>query len=243
MRSCRTCAAAFMIAVPLILHGVAAGGVTLIGVGAVSAVTSLMRLESDVELFRGDLLERRLDALAELGFAGEDGDRAVGVDADPGIQIGRLLKAARKRRRRRRCHCRRRSIALRERRPADEKLTTSAPPPASTCAARDDGPFIALIRCLPRFGGIHQRLRRDARRAGSAYACRSGTRFGSSSGADFRIGRLRISLQQRLRAHHHAGDAVAALRRLLLHEGALDRRRRLEGAEAFQRRDLLALKQ
>ena len=62
-------------------------------------------------------------------------------------------------------------------------------------------------------------------------------------GADLRIGRLGVFPQQRLRPHHHAGDAVAALRRLLFHEGALDRRRRLDGAEAFQRRHLLALEQ
>ena len=38
------------------------------------------------------------------------------------------------------------------------------------------------------------------------------------------VARRAIFLQQRLRAHHHAGNAVAALRRLLLDEGALDRR-------------------
>ncbi len=62
-------------------------------------------------------------------------------------------------------------------------------------------------------------------------------------GADLLVGRLGIPLQQRLRPHHHAGDAIAALRRLLFHEGALDRRRRLDGAEPFQRRHLLAFEQ
>ena len=42
---------------------------------------------------------------------------------------------------------------------------------------------------------------------------------------DLGFGRLRVALEQRLRAHHHAGDAVAALRRLLLDEGALHRTR------------------
>src|SRR6185437_181631 len=69
------------------------------------------------------------------------------------------------------------------------------------------------------------------------------TQIGLHLGADLRVGRLRIALQQRLRPHHHAGDAVAALRGLLFHESALDRRRRLDGAEALQRRDLLAFEQ
>src|SRR5437870_1471727 len=35
------------------------------------------------------------------------------------------------------------------------------------------------------------------------------------------LGRMRIAVQQFLRAHDHAVDAIAALRRLLLHKGAL----------------------
>ena len=62
-------------------------------------------------------------------------------------------------------------------------------------------------------------------------------------GPDLRIGRFGIPLQQGLGAHHHAGDAISALRRLLLDEGALDRRRRLDRPEAFQGGDLLAFQQ
>ena len=64
----------------------------------------------------------------------------------------------------------------------------------------------------------------------------SSARICSSVGLEFR-------LQQRLRAHHHARDAIAALRRLLFHEGALDRRRLRSGSEPLQRRHLLALQQ
>src|SRR5438477_5469640 len=62
-------------------------------------------------------------------------------------------------------------------------------------------------------------------------------------GAYLFIGRLGIFLQQRLRPHHHSGDAIAALRGLLFHEGALDRRRLRDRAKTLQRRHLLALKQ
>ena len=79
--------------------------------------------------------------------------------------------------------------------------------------------------------------RRGGPRAGSAYACRSGTNW-LELGADLRVGRLGIPLQQGLGPHHHAGDAIAALRRLLLDEGALDRRRRLDRAKAFKGGDL-----
>jgi hypothetical protein len=62
-------------------------------------------------------------------------------------------------------------------------------------------------------------------------------------GADLLIAGLGIPLQERLRAHHHSGDAIAALCGLLLHEGALDRRRLRNGAQAFERRHLLAFEQ
>src|SRR5437016_4442472 len=39
-------------------------------------------------------------------------------------------------------------------------------------------------------------------------------------GPDVRLGCGRIALEQRLRAHHHSRDAIAALRRLLFDESA-----------------------
>ena len=108
----------------------AAGGVAFVGGAAGIGGDDLDRLEGNIELFGGDLQERGLDALAEFDLAGEDRDRAVGVDADPGVEIGRSCEAAR-RLWRRRC-CRRASCAKAS---DSEKLTTSAPPPASTLAA------------------------------------------------------------------------------------------------------------
>jgi hypothetical protein len=63
------------------------------GVNPVSAGHQLDPLEGNVELFRGDLQERRLYTLPQLGLAGEDRDAAIGVDANPGIEEGGLLQA------------------------------------------------------------------------------------------------------------------------------------------------------
>src|SRR5581483_12116694 len=62
-----------------------------------------------VELFGRNLLERGLETLAEFGLAGKRRDAAVGIDADPGIEIGRSRKTAGRfwRRRRRRLVLRR----------------------------------------------------------------------------------------------------------------------------------------
>ena len=56
------------------------------------------------------------------------------------------------------------------------------------------------------------------------------------AGTNFVLGRMRIVLQQCLRPHHHAGDAVAALRRLFLDEGVLHR----VHAEPLDRADVAA---
>jgi hypothetical protein len=40
------------------------------------------------------LQQRGLDALAELGLAGENRDGPIGIDANPGIEKWRLLQAA-----------------------------------------------------------------------------------------------------------------------------------------------------
>src|SRR3954452_18984758 len=52
------------------------------------------------------------------------------------------------------------------------------------------------------------------------------------------LGRLWIAIEQRFRAHDHPIDAVTALCRLLLDEGALQGMWLLETAEALERRDL-----
>ncbi len=79
--------------------------------------------------------------------------------------------------------------------------------------------------------------RRAGRRAGSRYGCRSGR--GCSAGPrDFRLGRVGVAVQQRLRRHDHSVHAVAALRGLFGDEGLLHRVRGGAGAEALERHDL-----
>ena len=57
---------------------------------------------------------------------------------------------------------------------------------------------------------------------------------------DVIAGRMRILVEQGLRGHDHAADAVAALRGLLVNEGLLKLARILLRAEALERGDLLA---
>src|SRR6185312_3428707 len=57
---------------------------------------------------------------------------------------------------------------------------------------------------------------------------------------DLCVARVRVLQQERMRAHHHAGDAVAALRSLLIHESTLQRTWVVNGPEAFESRDLFS---
>src|SRR4051812_9268694 len=59
--------------------------------------------------------------------------------------------------------------------------------------------------------------------------------------ANVGFARARLALEERLRAHHHAGNAVAALRRLRLDECLLHRPGLLRRAETFYRADLASL--
>ena len=54
-----------------------------------------MRVERQIEFFRRDLRQRGEDALAEFDLAGEDGDGAVRIDAQPGIEPAVARQAAR----------------------------------------------------------------------------------------------------------------------------------------------------
>ena len=78
-----------------VLQGVAAGGIALVWrqrrVGGDQART----VETHRQLLGGDLQQGGLDALAKFRLPGEDRDVAVAVDADPRIQVRRLLQAAR----------------------------------------------------------------------------------------------------------------------------------------------------
>ena len=73
----------------------AAGSIAFIGGAAGIGGDDRQRCKGHVEFFGGDLLKRGLEALTEFGLAGEHGDAAVGVDANPGIEERRLVEAAR----------------------------------------------------------------------------------------------------------------------------------------------------
>ena len=96
----------------------------------------------------------------------------------------------------------------------------------------DDERAAAREEARARFSGASSRsaphaLRapRARPRAGCACACRSGTDCGSCACGSRRSSATGLALEQRLRPHDHPGDAVAALRRLLVDEGALHRAR------------------
>src|SRR5665213_1054828 len=60
--------------------------------------------------------------------------------------------------------------------------------------------------------------------------------------ADFIIAWAGVILQQRLRAHDHPSDAVAALCRLFVYKGLLDRARFFRAAKTLDRHYLTASK-
>ena len=62
--------------------------------------------------------------------------------------------------------------------------------------------------------------------------------IGGKRQPDLGLGGLFFAVEQRLGQHDHSGDTVAALRRLLSDESSLKRVRLLDGADAFERRDL-----
>ena len=81
-----------------ILHRIAAGGETLICSARRIGRDETNYVRIDLELLCGDLDERGLDALTNLTFAGEDSNRAVRIDTNPGIEHRRLFQAAGQRR-------------------------------------------------------------------------------------------------------------------------------------------------
>ena len=80
-----------------VLHRVTAGGVTLVWGQRGVRRDQMHGVRRHVQLFRRDLDQRGLDALSQFRLAGKDGDRAVGVDPDPGIEHGGFIEAARER--------------------------------------------------------------------------------------------------------------------------------------------------
>src|SRR5688572_18932723 len=101
------------------------------------------------------------------------------------------------------------------------KLTTRAPPVRSTARRLGrDGVDLAMalsparLRC--RLGG-HQ-LRRAADGLHDADVGPAAAQVRLQVAADVGLARVAVRSEQRLRAHDHAGDAKAALRRLLVDE-------------------------
>src|SRR5438874_2829160 len=116
---------------------------------------------------------------------------------------------------------------------ANEKLTTSAPEPLRTL--RRDGVKWLFMAVSPSGVGGCALDRLDDAVMGAAAAEVVGERV-----LDLRFGRLLGLGEERRGFHDHAVDAIAALRRLLLDEGALHRMRLLRRAEPFQGHHLLA---
>ena len=181
-----------------------------------------MRRGRDAELVGGDLDQRGLDALAELGLAGEDGDAAIGVDANPAVEQRRLGEVAGQLRR---------ACGDRRGRSTRAKATTSAPPASSL---RRDSAVTASAppRSAPP-PPIATAARRTARRMRMCVPQRQrlGAMCARSSAS---VGRW-LALEQRLRPHDHAGDAVAALGGLLGLESLAERAGLAVLAQALER--------
>ena len=186
-----------------LLDRLAARGLPSFGVRAGVAGDHVDARERHVELFGRDLRERGEDALPELDLAGEHRDRAVGVDAEPGIEHAVAVEAAGQPRR-----------LLRERRAAIEvKASDDAAERRLGEIAAGEGDV--HVRSSPsRLAAPHDRADDAVVRAAAAeIARRAPSRTSASLGCGLRV-------EQRLGAHDHAVDAVAALRRLLVDEGA-----------------------
>ena len=161
----------------------------------------------------------------EIDLAAEDRHRAVGVDRDEAVDFARCRASCRARRRR----------------PA-----AAAPTPAPAKREADDERAAGLqeFAARQRVGArVHARRPSRARaspRAGSRWCVPQRQRLPAS--ASFASSRVAFGLprEQRRAGHHHAGDAIAALRRLLGDERRLQRMRLVRRAQALDRRHLLA---
>src|SRR6202040_3382036 len=81
-------------------------------------------------------------------------------------------------------------------------------------------------------------LRRLEDRADNPVMGPAAAQIAGKSQPDLGLAWLRVAVEQRFGQHDHAGDAVAALHRLLRDERGLQRVRPLDGTEAFERGDL-----
>src|SRR5215470_5812754 len=81
------------------------------------------------------------------------------------------------------------------------------------------------------------RLRRLEDRADNPVMGPAAAQIAGESQPDLGLARLLFAVEQRFGQHDHAGDAVAALRRLLRDESGLQGMRLFDGTEAFERGD------
>src|SRR5882672_7684777 len=115
-----------------------------------------------------------------------------------------------------------------------ENATTRAPVLCSMVRRESESSVLAFMGASSRhlLGGALDRAQN--RRVGAAAAFET-----RQSGANFRVGRLLLGLQESRRRHDPAIYAVAALRDLLFHPGGLQRVRVVGRAQALQRGDLV----
>src|SRR5688572_19441324 len=113
-----------------------------------------------------------------------------------------------------------------------ENVTTSAPEDFKK-SRRENFSIFMIVSSRHHFGRALHRL--DDARVRAAAAQVAGERL-----PDLVVARALVGREQRGGFHDHAVDAVAALHRLLLDEGLLQRVRPLRGAQPFERDDLLA---
>src|SRR5882672_10320812 len=115
-----------------------------------------------------------------------------------------------------------------------ENATTRAPVPCSRARRESESSVLAFMVGSSRHlvGGALDRA--HDRRVGAAAAFET-----RQSGANFRVGRLFLGVQEGRRRHDPAIYAVAALRDLLFHIGGLQRVGVFGRAQALQRGDLV----
>jgi hypothetical protein len=197
-----------------------------------------------VELLGGDLQQRGANAGAQLDLAGEDGHLAVGCDLDPRVEQRIRLQTAGQRLRgfgdvNGRAfvgdhELRRRTRGRRERKRDEQRAGDDEMPAA----------FVDVVVGIHHSALLIVTGAEAGSGAGSPATERTAARMRMRAAAaqirlhvraQILLRRFRIALEQRLRAHDHAGDAVAALRGLVLDERALQRPGMLGGAEAFDR--------
>ena len=123
-----------------------------------------------------------------------------------------------------------------------EKLTTSEPAPLMS-ERREIGRRRRAHQMRSLGGRCLHQLGRAMHGFQDAHMRAAAAEMRLERAPDLAIGRLHVLLQQRLGAHHHAGDAIAALGGLFLDEGLLDRRRLFDVAQPLERRYLTTFEQ